>query len=53
MNTKEDWRMILHALQSYVIQREEHLKTINAGDREWNEVVEYEKLIKDIETYKL
>ena len=51
--TKHDWELILHALQCYVIQREEFLSTQNVGDREWNELAEYNKLITDIQVYRL
>jgi len=50
---KSDWQKITTALKTYVIQKEEYLKTRNVGDREWNEVDEYNVLINDIELYVL
>lgn len=48
---KEDWARIINALQTYVIVEEEALKSRNVGDKEWNALVEYETLIRDIQFY--
>ena len=49
----ENWRRIVHALQSYVIAEEANLRTQNIGDREWQELSEYSGLARDIELFVL
>ena len=51
--SKRVWRLIHHALTSYVIERENQLRTENVGDREWNELFDYNDIIKDIELHIL
>jgi len=46
---EEDWERIRKALQCYIQQQEALLKTMNCGDREWEELEVYVKLEKDIE----
>ena len=49
----EDWRILVHALKTYVIAEEEALKKQNAGDREWNQISHYNDIIGHIELYVL
>lgn len=49
--TESDWQRILLALESYVIHEETKLKGKNAGDREWQQLEEYNTLIRDIQLY--
>ena len=49
----EDWERIVHALQSYVIANEELLKQRNCGDREWDNLLSYSTLAKDLELFVL
>ena len=51
--SQEDWRRIVHALQTYVINEEEILTTQNVGDREWDRVAAYNVLANDINLYVL
>lgn len=48
-----DWRRIKNALMTYVIIQEDKLKSQNVGDREWDELEEYNTLIRDIDIYVL
>ena len=49
--SKRVWKLIHHALTSYVIDRENQLRTENVGDREWNELFDYQDIIRDIELH--
>jgi hypothetical protein len=51
--SQEDWRRVVHALQTYVINEEESLSTQNVGDREWDRVAAYGVLANDINLYVL
>ena len=51
--SKRVWKLIHHALTSYVIDRENQLRTENVGDREWNELFDYNDIIRDIELHIL
>ena len=51
--SKRAWKLIHHALTSYVIDRENQLRTENVGDREWNELFDYNDIIRDIELHIL
>ena len=51
--SKRAWKLIRHALTSYVIEREEQLRTENVGDKEWNELFDYNDIIRDIELHIL
>ena len=51
--SQEDWRRIVHALRTYVINEEEILTTQNVGDREWDRVAAYGVLANDINLYVL
>ena len=51
--SKRVWKLIHHALTSYVIERENQLRTENVGDREWNELFDYNDIINDIELHIL
>ena len=51
--SKRVWKLIHHALTSYVIERENRLRTENVGDKEWNELFDYNDIIKDIELHIL
>ena len=51
--SQEDWRRIVHALQTYVINEEEILTTQNVGDREWDRIAAYGVLANDINLYVL
>ncbi len=51
--SKRIWKLVHHALTSYVIDREEQLRTQNVGDREWNELFDYNDIIRDIELHIL
>lgn len=46
--TSSEWKQITLALQNHVITMEQHLIDTNAGDREWQDVVNYEKIITKI-----
>lgn len=48
-----DWRRIQKALMSYVITEENRLCKLNVGDRPWQELEEYNTLIRDIDIYVL
>ena len=47
----EDWARIRLSLRDYIIQQEEALKSINAGDREWNELNKYIAIERDIDLF--
>ena len=47
----EDWSRIVHALETYCIVEEATLKKQNVGDREWQELSDYETLTHQIKTY--
>ena len=47
----EDWSRIVHALETYCITEEASLKKQNVGDREWQELCDYERLTNHIKTY--
>ena len=51
--SKRVWKLIHHALTTYVIDRENQLRTENVGDREWNELFDYNDIINDIELHIL
>ena len=46
--TPAEWNKIALALQNHVITMEQQLIAINAGDREWQYVREYENIITKI-----
>ena len=46
-----DWKLILRALQSYVITEETRLSCQNVGDKEWQELEVFSSLARDIEYY--
>ena len=47
----EDWSRIVHALETYCITEEASLKKQHVGDREWQELCDYERLTNHIKTY--
>ena len=49
----QTWKLVVHALKSYVIDREQQLRTDNVGDREWQELSDLNDIITDIELYIL
>ena len=49
--TEGDWQKILLALETYVIHEETRLKGINARERDWTDLEDYNKLIRDIQLY--
>ena len=46
--TPTEWNKIALALQNHVITMEQQLIAINAGDREWQYVRDYEDIITKI-----
>ena len=50
---EKDWRMIVLALQSHVINEEVKLIQSNAGDREWTDLERFNTLANDINLYVL
>ena len=49
----ESWSRIVHALETYCITEEQALKKQNVGDREWQELSEYEDIKRYIEMFIL
>jgi len=47
--TEEDWMRVHNALRCYIIQREQKLSSTNCGDREWQDLCQYECLERDID----
>ena len=47
----KDWEMIFAALQSYCLSEEARLALLNAGEWEWAEYNNLEKLTVDVECY--
>ena len=46
--TQSDWYKISLALQNHIITHEQQLIAINAGDREWQYVRDYENILTKI-----
>ena len=49
----DQWEQVTSALRFYIAVKTEELKTFNAGDREWQQLVEYENTLSDIEYFIL
>ena len=49
----DDWERIAFALLSYYDQQYAALKKENVGDRVWDELSEYKRIMDDIETFIL
>ena len=47
------WSRIVHALETYCITEEQALKQKNVGDREWQELSEYEDISRYITMFIL
>ena len=51
--TPEQWDHVTSALRFYISVKTAELQTFNAGDKEWQELVDYENTLSDIEYYIL
>ena len=51
--TSEQWDQVTDALRFYISVKTAELQTFNAGDREWQELVDYENTLSDIEYFIL
>jgi len=49
----EQWEQVTSALRFYIAVKTEELKTFNAGDKEWQQLVDYENTLSDIEYFIL
>mgnify|MGYP003331449082 CR=1 FL=1 len=49
----EQWDQIINALTFFIRVQTEELQRHNAGDREWQQVVDYENTLKDIRFFVL
>jgi len=47
----EQWEQVTSALRFYIEVKTGELQAFNAGDREWQELVDYENTLRDIEYY--
>lgn len=48
---KEDWQKILDAMNYFIRCQQEELSKRNVGDKEWQELMEYEAIAMDILLY--
>ena len=48
---KEDWQKILDAMNYFIRCQQEELSKRNVGDKEWQELMEYEAIATDILLY--
>ena len=50
---KEDWQKILDSMNFFIRCQQEELSKRNVGDKEWQELMEYEAIAMDILLYVL
>ncbi len=50
---RSDWQKILNSMTFFIRCQQEELSNHNVGDREWNELNEYEAIANDILLYVL
>ena len=51
--SSDQWEQVISALDFYISVKRGELEAFNAGDREWQELVDYENTLKDIQYYIL
>ena len=51
--TDAQWHQVINALTFYTEVKTAELQTFNAGDQEWQELVDYENTLRDIEYFIL
>jgi len=51
--SSDQWEQVISALRFYISVKTGELQAFNAGDREWQELVEYENTLSDIEYFIL
>ena len=51
--TPDQWEQVTSALRFYIAVKTEELKSSNHGDMEWQQLVDYENTLSDIEYYIL
>ena len=51
--SRHQWQLIINALLYYIRHQTDELKAHNVGDREWNELLEYENTLTDIRFFVL
>ena len=51
--SSDQWEQVISALRFYISVKTGELQAFNAGNREWQELVDYENTLRDIEYYIL
>ena len=51
--TRNQWEQVVTALEYYINHRTQDLQSRNVGDKEWQEVADFEGTLRDIEFYIL